>query len=1038
MSLLVACGQRVFNLLCIYAPAGITARKEFIRDLHQYFYTGVPVIVGGDFNCIENTADQFGHATDACKAGGVELTALKANFDLIDIWRQQHRNVKQYTWWKKDCSVGSRLDKFLIDKRFLEVRNSTIEPCVLSDHEYVSISMKLTATPRMSHLWKLNVSNLEDPEYTRLIEQTLDKAIQRKTHSPSLQEWWDELKQNIRTTTQTYDKQKRKRDKEHQDRLTRNIIKLKRTFDPQNKQQIQQITDLETTLRELKFQKMEGAKIRSRVQWIEQGEKPTKYFYNLEKQRAKTNSMDSVRDDNDNEVTDPNTIKTVVTDFYTNLYKKDMIDMNEQNQLLTNLSRKLNRTESQQCEGDLSLEEATNAIQEAKNGKSPGKDGLPPEFYKRFWDKLGPELVTVLNEGYEKGHLAPTQQESIIRLLYKKDDRTYLKNWRPISLLNADYKIATKILTNRLKRVLESLINEDQTCAIPNRDISNNLNLIRDVLDYTERTHETGILLSLDQEKAFDRVDRSLLHNVLRRFGFGPSFTRWISTIYAGASAQVICNGELTETIPLERGVRQGCPLSPALYVLVAEVLGETIRTDKTITGFLLPGAHGKEFRLAQYADDTTLYIKTDRSLQQVLNVVQRYENASGARLNKTKTEAMWLGQWSGRTDTPHGLKWVKKMRILGIVFGHGEVETDNWSPKLAKLEKSLNVWRTRELSLIGKALIINTIGASRFWYAARVLPVPKWVVLQYEKLVWAFIWKTKVQPVARKTMIGPIQEGGIGMVDLATKSKALRASTIAKGACRANNNWHYMLKYFVGTQLAQIRPVWAHLRDNKTPSAEKPTPFLQLCIETLRETKHSDTKDIYNELLKLVFQVPKPAIRWGIQANCQWKTLWQRVRQRIAENKKNDLLWTIVHRGVKVRDRLYEWQVTRNRNCATCGKPETISHCFLECKRVRKVWRTFTPLLRELAGPFAPEVQSVFLLTFTDPKESKLCKQASYIIKTILYWIWHARNHATFNNEVESHRDITNYIKKDMDFRFKFSATGLNEAKELYYELLI
>ncbi|KAK3731911.1 hypothetical protein QZH41_016956, partial [Actinostola sp. cb2023] len=532
MSLLVACGQRVFNFLCIYAPAGITARKEFIRDLHQYFYTGVPVIVGGDFNCIESTADQFGHATDACKAGGVELTALKANFDLIDIRRQQHRNVKQYTWWKKDCSVGSRLDKFLIDKRFLEVRNSTIEPCVLSDHEYVSISMKLTATLRMSHLWKLNVSNLEDPEYTRLIEQTLDKAIQRKTHSPSLQEWWDELKQNIRTTTQTYDKQKRKRDKEHQDRLTRNIIKLKRTFDPQNKQQIQQITDLETTLRELKFQKMEGAKIRSRVQWIEQGEKPTKYFYNLEKQRAKTNSMDSVRDDNDNEVTDPNTIKTVVTDFYTNLYKKDMIDMNEQNQLLTNLSRKLNRTESQQCEGDLSLEEATNAIQEAKNGKSPGKDGLPPEFYKRFWDKLGPELVTVLNEGYEKG-------------------------------------------------------------------------------------------------------------------------------------------------------------------------------------------AHGKEFRLAQYADDTTLYIKTDRSLQQVLNVVQRYENASGARLNKTKTEAMWLGQWSGRTDTPHGLKWVKKMRILGIVFGHGEVETDNWSPKLAKLEKSLNVWRTRELSLIGKALIINTIGASRFWYAA-------------------------------------------------------------------------------------------------------------------------------------------------------------------------------------------------------------------------------------------------------------------------------------------------------------------------------
>jgi len=403
--------------------------------------------------------------------------------------------------------------------------------------------------------------------------------------------------------------------------------------------------------------------------------------------------------------------------------------------------------------------------------------------------------------------------------------------------------------------------------------------------------------------------------------------------------------------------------------------------------------------------------------------------------LNKTKTEAMWLGKWSSREDTPHGLKWVQKMRILGIVFGQGEVETDNWGPKLAKLEKCLNVWRTRELSLIGKALIINTVGASRFWYAARVLPVPKWVVLHYEKLVWAFIWKTKLQPIARRTMIGPVKEGGIGMVDLVTKSKALRASTIAKGASSANNNWHYMLKYFVGVQLAPLRSVWAHLRDNKTPSAETPSCFLQLCVETLRETKHSQTQDIYKDLLKQIFQIPRPAIRWGIHNDCHWETLWERVRQRTSENKKNDLLWAIVHRGIKVRDRLYEWQVTQNRNCATCGKAETISHCFLEFARVKKVWRAFAPLIRAMVGPFTPNIQSVFLLTFTEPKETKLCTQASYIIKTVLYWIWHARNHATFNNDIEPYNDIIKYIKNDIDFRLKFSAVGLTEVKKQYYE---
>ncbi|KAK3754319.1 hypothetical protein QZH41_006121 [Actinostola sp. cb2023] len=139
--------------------------------------------------------------------------------------------------------------------------------------------------------------------------------------------------------------------------------------------------------------------IRSRVQWIEKGEKPTKFFYNLEKQRAKTNTLDSVRDDNDQEVTDPTTIKTVVTDFYTKLYKKEPIDLNEQDRLLQNMTQKLDKTESEQCEGPFSIEEATTALQEDSNGKSPGKDGLPPEFYKRFWNKLGTELVAVLNEG---------------------------------------------------------------------------------------------------------------------------------------------------------------------------------------------------------------------------------------------------------------------------------------------------------------------------------------------------------------------------------------------------------------------------------------------------------------------------------------------------------------------------------------------------------------------------------------------------------------------------------------------------------------
>lgn len=221
-------------------------------------------------------------------------------------------------------------------------------------------------------------------------------------------------------------------------------------------------------------------------------------------------------------------------------------------------------------------------------------------------------------------------------------------NWRPISLLNTDYKLTSMVITDRLKSVMSSIVHQDQTCAVPGRSIFSNLQLVRDLLDMIDKTHETGILVTLDQEKAFDRVDHVFLMRTLAKFGFGPTFCQWVSLLYNNVFSRIIVNGNLSDPVFLGRGVRQGCPLSPLLYVLVSEVLSTQVRNCPEIIGFRLPGAGGVHFKISQCADDATNFVKSERFLFHLLLVVHIYERGSGTKLNTAKSEAMWLGRWRG------------------------------------------------------------------------------------------------------------------------------------------------------------------------------------------------------------------------------------------------------------------------------------------------------------------------------------------------------------------------------------------------------
>ena len=1033
VSLLLKLDDLRINLINIYAPTNLAEKKVFFRSLHEYFLPSDVLIIAGDYNCYDHNLDKFGGNFVPAKC----VTDLRSAFSLIDVWRKLHPRVCQCTWFNSDFSIGSRLDKFFVSKNFMpSVVSCEINPCVFSDHDFVCLSFQPTGNNlRGPGIWKFNNSLLNDDVFCDYISNCINHLANCLQHFPSVKVWWDFFKNSIRSEIIFFAREK-SRDLSHERVLLVNrIIELKRQLTSGNPSVSPEISELESKLKALTLEKLDGSKIRSRVQWLEEGERPTRFFFKLERERFERNIVSSILNSDDVEVFTREEIERAHVRFYSDLFTDEPIDAFFKQRCLESVEKSLSPPQRASCEGSLSLDELTNSVKSLNTGKSPGSDGLSVEFYLRFWETLGPLLLRVSNQCFSDGELCGSMKGSVTRLIFKKrGDIKHLKNWRPISLLNVDYKIISKAITSRLSKVLEYIVHPDQTCSVPGRSIFSNVTLLHDVLDYIQRTDESAILVSLDQEKAFDRVNRSFLLHLLQVYGFGPEFCRWISTFYNGAFMQIILNGWLSQRISLARGVRQGDPLSPLLYVLCVEVLASLIRRCPGVEGFLLPGARGRQARVRLYADDTTTVLKDLRSLSQLFSCVNVYERGTGAKLNRTKTEAMWLGAWRFRSDEPLGLTWVKKMKILGEVFGTIPTEHFNWQPKLEKLEKSLNLWKSRSLSLPGKALIINTLGLSKLLYLARVLTLPKWVIARVNALIWPFLWGSKMETVSRNTCFLKLKFGGVNLDNLVLKAQALRLAGMASVLNSPDDSSFFLCKYFLGRRLSSMRSEWSSLRDNSSPSASSPTPFYEDCLDTLSRVGDSALvcKTLYQKLLSINSSPPILPRQWSqvIGPGFSLDGHWSLVRDPFTENYKNDVFWLIILRGVKVRDSLFNWGCISSGRCASCPRRETIDHCFLNCLRVKRVWLHFVPALSLLLGrQFVANLLTVFFFRWPS-LSAKRARLARHLTKSILYGIWTFRNRATFCNGKEDHRAIIRYVSYDLKQRVFLDYNSLSESR--------
>lgn len=749
------------------------------------------ILLGGDFNIILDGSIDKSPPSQRNNSDSY-LTDFIRRFKLIDIWREKNPNSRLYTWSNKSGSRQSRLDYWLIsdslNKDYVDV---SICPTPLTDHKAICISLNISAGSTLtthSSYWKLNCSALQNGIVQYKIKDMISLYWSKANKENCFGLNWDLLKYEIGKYLRKFGAETVKARKAEELKIVSNITNLScREFDSLTKEEKEGLSYSQIKLDEMYRQKAKGAFIRSRSKWLEEGEQNSRYFFSLEKYRSTNNSISKLNV-NGAITEDHRKISEFCSKFYKDLYSSRYSPTASDN-FLNSLSVKIiSEVDREHCDMPLSLEEVQQAVNQLKNNKSPGCDGLSSEFYKSFIAELSPFLLKVFLESIENECLPTSLTQGITVLIPKPNkDKLFLDNWRPICLLNNDYKILALLLARRLRSVLDSIIDETQSGFMNKRHIGNNIRLILDILDYPEMVEEGGLMLFVDFYKAFDTVEHPFILQSLKKFGFGDFFSSAIKSLYNNSNSSIRLPGGMSPRFNVSRGIRQGCPASPYLFLLVAQLLSDHIKSSE-INGINICG---RELIISQLADDTTLFLRDENQVSGAINTIEKFSMASGLRLNINKCEIMSIKDClkSSICNIP-----VKSELVhLGITITKDQQKRTllNFNPIIQRTRKKLNQWLLRDLSLRGRTLLSKTEGLSRLTYPALSLYVDKKHITEIDKLLFNFLWKNRTHHVKKSVLTNDYEKGGLNFIDFCTLNNTFKVNWLKHFFKNPNSIWN-------------------------------------------------------------------------------------------------------------------------------------------------------------------------------------------------------------------------------------------------------
>ena len=759
---------------------------------------------------------------------------------------------------RRKADKEARLDYFIVDTglaSFVQLVGVSAPFTTAFDHRPVILNLDFNKVNRGPGYWKFNNCMLEEPEFINMVREQIAfvlmeyQALETPESTPlttrqiymmtpmqqaeiplsiNPHQFLEFLLFAIKGVARKYGKKKKanliakKEQAEEQLRAQTKVYDVllsKIRSGPQSGDTEEayivtkgKITYIQKEIHDIETHLCEGAYIRCGSRWKCESEAPTKVFFQQEKWRGQQRFMGIIEVDGE----EPDTVRQIINQpeieseirtFYANLYRERPTASSDAdlqgfmgevgyNKFQNIAKKQCSPTLYENLSKDISSDEVLQAIMHGRHGVAPGISGFSREFYQMFREDLIGFIMLYIKFSEDTGILSDNQRVGVITLIPKgTKDKKSLKNWRPITLLSTLYKVISGVIGNRFKKCLPAIIGPGQEGFVDGRYMGEVTRLLYDTIhDAYSTKGKTGVIMSIDFEKAFDSVSFSFMEKVIETAGFPKILQTWVKILLKGFRSHINHAGNLLKLIELGRGARQGDPIASILFVLAIEILLIAIRNNPNIEPYRYEALSAVDTpisnKVGAYADDVNIMMpRSEASIRETISTLDRFEILAGLRVNKDKTQMLRIGK--GATSAPIlcedlGLKWVTRMKILGINLSANPDEMlENFDEKISEIETLLNNFSYRNITVYGRVRVVKALALSKVTHLVQIIPSPPLPkIRKLQRVLNKFIWSG---PGQKKTVIRqelaeqPPNRGGLGIPNLENFWDSLKLAWLSR-----------------------------------------------------------------------------------------------------------------------------------------------------------------------------------------------------------------------------------------------------------------